>query len=317
MALYLVTGGAGFIGSHLVERLLGDGHRVRVLDDFSSGRKENLELGPAIDTSLLEVIEGDLRELDVVGKAAKNVDGVFHLGAVPSVVRSVEDPLTTTAVNVMGTLNVLLAARDQGVGRVVFASSASVYGSNADGRSLSEGEVGAPLSPYALSKLAGEKYMGLFSRLYGLKTVTLRYFNVFGPRQDPEGDYAAVIPRFIKFALAGKPLPVFGDGLQTRDFTYVDNVVEANLLAMSSPVEGGEVFNIAAGKPISILEMASVLEEIFGLKLEVVNMPPRPGDVRHSFADVELSKAVLGYDPEVSFAEGLEYTVSAYRAEAS
>jgi UDP-glucose 4-epimerase len=318
MAYYLVTGGAGFIGSHVVERLLGNGHRVRVLDNFSTGRKENLEFSStSVDSSLLEVVEGDLRDLEVVTKSASGVGGVFHFGAAPSVVRSVEDPVTTSAVNIMGTLNLLVAARDQGAERVVFSSSASVYGSNADGRRiLSEDEVGAPLSPYALSKLTGERYMGLFSHLYGLKTVTLRYFNVFGPRQNPMGEYAAVIPRFVKFALEGKALPVFGDGHQTRDFTYVENVVEATVLAMESPVEGGEVFNVAGGQPISILKMVEVLEEIFNQKLEVTNMPPRRGDVRHSSADIELSKTRLGYKPVVPFAEGLKYTVSVFRAKA-
>lgn len=312
MAYYLVTGGAGFIGSHLVEKLLADGHRVRVLDDFSTGRKENITFNPPLDTSLLEVVEGDLRDSDVVNKVAKGVEGVFHLGAVPSVSRSVEDPTYTTSVNIVGTLNLLLAARDQGVGRVVFASSSSVYG-NANGRPLSEEDVGSVLSPYALSKRTGEDYMRLFHELYGLKTVSVRYFNVFGPRQDPRGEYAAVIPRFITFALRGEPLTIFGDGHQTRDFTYVGNVVRGTMLAMQNHVEGSEVFNVASGSPMTLLEMVATLEGILSKKLEIVHLSPRPGDVKYSAANIDLSRLRLGYSPEITFAEGLRRTVEAFR----
>ena len=317
MAFYLVTGGAGFIGSHMVKRLLMDGHRVRVVDDFSSGRKENLIFGPPVDTSHLEVIEGDLRDLDLIFRAAAGVEGIFHLGAVPSVNRSVKDPITTTDVNVIGTLNVLKAASDNGAGRVVFASSSSVYGGKADGRLLTEEEVGVPLSPYALSKKAGEEYMQLFSHLYGLKTVCIRYFNVFGPRQDPQGEYAAVIPRFITFALRGEALPIYGDGRQTRDFTYIDNVVAGTTLAMQAPIEGGEVINVAAGTPYSLLELVEALEGVLGRELEVVHLPPRPGDIRHSAANIALSGARLGYSPTVSFAQGLKDTVEAFRSTSS
>lgn len=313
MSYYLVTGGAGFIGSHLVERLVLDGHRVRVLDNFSTGRKENFDFSPSADPSLLEVVEGDLRDIDLMVQVAEGVAGIFHLGAVPSVTRSVKDPLNSASVNIMGTLHTLTAARKQGVRRVVFASSSSVYGSNADGRPLGEEEVGEPLSPYALSKQAGEGFMRLFSDLYGLETVSLRYFNVFGPRQNPHGDYAAVIPRFITFALAGEPLPVYGDGNQTRDFTYVDNVVEATVLAMHARINGGEVFNVASGRPVSLMDMVEALEKILGRGLKVTMLPPRPGDIRHSAADIERSRLSLGYDPSISFSMGLEYTVSAFR----
>ncbi len=312
MAVYLVTGGAGFIGSHLVERLLREEHRVRVLDDFSTGRKENLAFGPSVDVSRMEVVEGDLRDLAVTAQAASGVVGIFHLGAVPSVSLSVKDPIPTTEVNIVGTLHVLKAASDHGVGRVVFSSSSSVYG-NANGRPLSEAEVGMPLSPYALSKRTGEEYMRLYSHLHGLETVSLRYFNVFGPRQNPLGEYAAAIPRFITFALRGEPLPIYGDGRQTRDFTYIDNVVEATLLAMEAPIEGGEVFNVAAGNPVSLLELVATLEDILGQSLEVVHLPARPGDIRHSAAKLDRTSRGLGYTPKVSLTQGLQDTVEAFR----
>ena len=315
MAIYLVTGGAGFIGSHLVEKLLKDGHQVRILDDFSTGRKENLIFNPAPDNSSLRVFKGDLCDADTVGKAASGVDGIFHLGAVPSVIRSVEDPIRTTEVNVLGTLNVLMAAREAGASRVVFASSSSVYGSNADGRPLAEEDTGLPLSPYAASKSTGESYMGVFHRLYGLETVSLRYFNVFGPRQDPQGEYAAVIAKFITCALAGEPLPIYGDGQQTRDFTYVGNVVDATALAMEASTSGEDVLNVAGGSPVSLLEMVATLEQILGSKPKVVHLPARPGDIRHSSANIERSRAHLGFNPKVSFYQGLEYTVSSFRGD--
>lgn len=311
MAYYLVTGGAGFIGSHIVEQLLEDGHRVRVLDNFSTGRKENLIYGPSIDTSLMEIVEGDLRDSNVVNKVAEGVEGVFHIGAVPSVIQSVEDPMYTTSVNILGTLNLLLAARDNGVGRVVFASSSSVYG-DANGRPLSEKDVGSTQSPYALSKKTGEDYMRLFHQLYELKTVSVRYFNVFGPRQNPQGEYAAVIPRFITFALGGEPLTIFGDGLQTRDFTYVGNVVRGTISAMQAQLEGGEVFNVASGSPMTLLEMVSTLEDILHRKLEKTHLAPRPGDIRYSAADIDYSRDRLGYSPEISFAQGLRRTIETF-----
>jgi UDP-glucose 4-epimerase len=312
MAFYLVTGGAGFIGSHLVERLLRDGHKVRVLDDFSTGRKENLQFPPPVETSLLEVVEGDLRDWDTTVQATTGTDGIFHLGAVPSVFRSVLDPVTTVSVNVLGTVHVLTAARDRGVRRVVFASSSSVYGDWGD-QPISEDVQGEPLSPYALSKRTGEAFMGLFSRLFGLETVSLRYFNVFGPRQDPKGEYAAAIPKFITLALQGKPLPIYGDGNQTRDFTYVDIAIEATVRAMEAPLEGGEVFNVAAGNPVNLLALVGALEEILGYRLEVEHLEPRPGEIRHSAANIERSRQKLGFNPSVSFYEGLERTVAAFK----
>lgn len=307
--LYLVTGGAGFIGSHLVEELVRQGQRVRVIDNLSTGKKENIE--PFI--SRIEFIEGDIRDLQLVREAMQGVDYVLHQAAVPSVPRSVRDPLTTNAANVDGTLNILIAARDAGVKRVVYASSSSVYG---DTPTLPKREDmrPEPRSPYAVSKLAGEFYCRVFYHVYGLETVVLRYFNVFGPRQDPKSQYAAVIPRFITALLCGEPPTIFGDGEQSRDFTYVENVVEANLLAAKVPNIAGEVFNIACGERITINELAQLLTEIIGVnpRLKPKYAPSRPGDVRHSLADISKSRGLLGYEVKVSTREGLEQTVAWY-----
>ena len=306
--LYLVTGGAGFIGSHLVEELVKQGQRVRVIDNLSTGKRENIE--PFLEK--IEFIEGDIRDLGLVRKAMDGVDYVLHQAAVPSVPRSVKDPLTTNAANVDGTLNILIAARDADVKRVVYASSSSVYG---DTPTLpkQEGMKSQPRSPYAVSKLAGELYCQAFYHVYGLEAVALRYFNVFGPRQDPESQYAAVVPKFITALLRGDPPMIFGDGKQSRDFTYVDNVVAANLLAAKASGVAGEVFNIACGERITINELARMLTEIIGVNIEPEYTPPRPGDVLHSLADISKAQKLLGYKIKVDFERGLQKTVEWYR----
>jgi UDP-glucose 4-epimerase len=304
----LVTGGAGFIGGHLVDRLLELGHSVRVLDNFSTGRRSNLRRTLAD----IELIEGDLRDPDTVRRAAHGAEIVLHQGALPSVPRSVSDPRTSNAVNVEGTLNVLLAARDAGVRRVVVASSSSVYG---DTPTLPKVETmpPQPRSPYAISKLAAEQYTCAFAQLYGLETVALRYFNVFGPRQDPTSQYAGVIARFCTAALAGKPFTVQGDGLQSRDFSYIENVVQANLLAASAPDVSGQVFNIACGERITLLDVTTTLNGLIGRELPIEHGPARPGDVRHSLADIAKARQMLGYEPSISAAEGLAKTLAWYR----
>jgi len=312
--MFLVTGGAGFIGSHVVERLLRDGHRVRVLDNFSSGSREHLAFASA--DSRLDVVEGDLRDFRATAEAARGVEVIFHQAAMRSVPRSVDDPLGANENNVTGTLNLLTAARDGGVRRVVYASSSSIYGDRPD-LPKREDQPPAPISPYAVSKLAGELYCAAWSRLYGLETVGLRYFNVFGPRQDPESQYAAVIPRFITWALAGEPLEVHGDGTQSRDFTHIDNVVEANLLAASAPAVAGETFNVGCGSRVSLLEIIGFLEGILGRKLERRHTPPRQGDVPHTQADIGKAKRFLGYVPLVEFEDGLRRTVEHLRRKGS
>ncbi len=312
--MFLVTGGAGFIGSHVVERLLRDGHRVRVLDNFSSGSREHLAF--AKEDSRLEIIEGDLRDAGAVVAAARAVEVIFHQAAMRSVPRSVDDPLGANENNVTGTLNVLMAARQAAVRRVVYASSSSIYGDRPD-LPKREDQPPAPISPYAVSKLAGELYCAAWSRLYGLETVGLRYFNVFGPRQDPESQYAAVIPRFITWALAGEPLEVHGDGTQSRDFTHIDNVVEANLLAASAAGVAGETFNVGCGSRVSLLEIIGFLEGILGRKLERRHTPTRQGDVLHTLADIGKAKRLLGYVPLVEFEEGFRRTVEYFRRKGS
>jgi UDP-glucose 4-epimerase len=310
MSYVLVTGGAGFIGSHLTEALLRKGHRVRVLDDFSTGKRENLNFDRT-DLSL-EIIEADIRDLSVCQEATQDVEYVFHQAALPSVQRSVEDPLGSNSVNVGGTLNILLSSRENRVKRVMYASSSSIYG---DTPTLPKKEEmpPTPLSPYALQKYVGEQYCRLFSELYGLETVSLRYFNIFGPRQDPNSIYSAVIPRFIDALLRGRAPIIFGDGEQSRDFTYIENVVQANLLAMAAEHLRGEAINIACGERISLNQLVSVLKEITGSKLSPVYEEPRPGDVRHSLADIRKGKKFLNYEPKVGFKEGLEKTVEFFR----
>jgi nucleoside-diphosphate-sugar epimerase len=307
----LVTGGAGFIGSHLVERLLGSGHAVRILDNFSTGSRDNLPFAARYDATL-EVIEGDIRDRATVARAVTGVEVVFHQAAMRSVPRSVEDPLGANEHNVTGTLNVLESARRAGVRRVVYASSSSVYGDRPD-LPKREDQPPAPISPYAVSKAAGEQYAAVWHRLFGVETVGLRYFNVFGPRQDPTSEYAAVIPRFILWGSRGEPLQVHGDGDQSRDFTYVDNVVEACLLAGQADRVGGEVFNVGCGVRISLLEIISRLESLLGRRLTRQHTPARAGDVRHTLADIDKAKRMLGYVPVVEFDEGFRRTVEFFR----
>jgi len=310
--LALVTGGAGFIGSHLVERLLADGARVRVLDNFSTGARANLGFAPRFRRHL-EVLRGDIRTLSVVLRAARGARVIYHQAAMRSVPRSVKDPLGANANNVNGTLNVLEAARRCRVPRVVYASSSSVYGDRPD-LPKREDQSPAPISPYAASKAAGEQYAAIWTRLYGVETVGLRYFNVFGPRQDPKSEYAAVIPRFILWGLSRRPLEIHGDGTQSRDFTYIDNVVEANILAATAPGAPGEVFNVGCGSRVSLLEIVAKLEAIVGRRLERRHTPSRAGDVPHTLADVSKAKRLLSYAPLVDFDEGFRRTVEHFRS---
>lgn len=306
----LVTGGAGFIGSHLVERLVELGASVRVLDNFTTGKMENIfHLMEQI-----ELITGSLTDAEIVKRAVQSVDIVFHQGAIPSVARSVEDPLATHQANATGTLLLLLAARDAKVKRIVFASSSSVYG---DTPTLPKREdmPPNPQSPYALSKLFGEYLCRLFWQLYGLETVILRYFNIFGPRQDPTSQYAAVIPRFITALLRGERPIIYGDGEQTRDFTFVENCLQANLLAATAEGVNGEVFNIGAGRQTSINQLFQLIRSLIGTtRVEPIYAPPRRGDVRHSLADIAKAQSLLGYCPSISLEEGLKHTIEWFKA---
>lgn len=303
---YLVTGGAGFIGSHIVETLVQRGEDVRVLDNFTSGKRENL----ASVRNAITLIEGDLRDWETVRAATQGVDYVLHLGALASVPASVEDPLTTHAVNATGTLYILLAAREAGVKRVVFSSSAAVYGNQASPQH--EALPPQPLSPYAASKLTGEAYGRAAWEVYGVPFVALRYFNVFGPRQDPRSQYAAAIPIFITRMLRGEPPIVYGDGLQARDFVYVSDVVEANLRACTSEKAVGQVINVAGGRAINLLELIATLNKVLGTHIEPLFAPPRPGDVRLSEAMITRMQDLLAFKPGVDFAEGLERTIAWY-----
>ena len=310
MCNVLVTGGGGFIGSNLTEALLKKGHRVRVLDNFSTGKKENLLVAERF--SSFERVEGDIRDRAVCQTAMKDVEYVFHQAALPSVQRSVEDPLNTHSVNAVGTLNVLLAAKEAGVRRAIYASSSSIYG---DTPTLPKIETmpANPLSPYALQKQVGEHYCRLFSQFYDLETVSLRYFNVFGPKQDPASIYSAVIPRFINALLRRKSPLIFGDGEQSRDFTYIDNVVHANLLAMSAEDCQGEVMNIACGSRTSLNQLLEILVGIIGSEVNPVYSEPRKGDIKHSLADIHKAKQLLHYDPLVGIESGLAKTVEYFK----
>ncbi len=312
MANYLVTGGGGFIGSHIVGALLEAGHEVRVLDNFSTGRRENLK--EYLDN--IRLYEVDIRDLPAVKEAVANVDYVLHQAALPSVPRSVADPLTSFQVNENGTLNLLLAARDAGVKRVVFASSSSLYG---DSPSLPKVEdMGYnPLSPYAINKAAGELYCKNFYRLYGLETVALRYFNVFGPRQDPASQYAAVIPNFISAMIEKQSPTIFGDGEQSRDFTYIENVVWSNIRAATAPGAAGEIFNIAAGCRITVNELFYKLKDILQSEIEPIYAPPREGDIKHSLAGIDKAEKLLGYKTLVTFEQGLKKTAEWFSPQAS
>ncbi len=306
----LVTGGGGFIGSHLAAQLVKLGHDVRVLDNFATGRRSNID---AIGGDV-ELVEGDIQSYERAHKAVRGCEIVFHQAALPSVPRSIQDPLTSNATNVIGTLNILLAARDEAVRRVVCASSSSVYGANPT-LPKQEDMATLPISPYATAKLAGEGYCRSFGVGYGLETVALRYFNVFGARQDPTSQYAAVIPNFITALLQGDPVTIFGDGEQSRDFTHVDNVVESNILAIDAPDVSGKVFNIACGRMVSLNELAGALQELIGSNSEVRYERERLGEVKHSLADIALARARLGYEPVVDLHEGLSRTIEHYRAQ--
>jgi len=299
----LVTGGGGFIGSNVVRALLARGDDVRVLDNFSTGSRANLA-GLEHDVQL---VEGDLRSYERVHAAVRGAEVVFHQGALPSVPRSVQDPLTTTAVNIEGTLNVLLTARDEGVRRIVNASSSSVYG-NTGSLPRVETQAPDPISPYAVAKLAAERFCTSFSRVYGMEIVSLRYFNVFGPRQDPTSQYAAVVPRFIRAIADGEPVTIYGDGDQSRDFTFVDNVVAANLLAADAPNVGGEILNVATGDSVTVNALAVAIGAMLDKPVEKAYEPAREADVRASWADVGEARRLLGYETRVDFAEGLRRT---------
>jgi nucleoside-diphosphate-sugar epimerase len=307
----LVTGGGGFIGSHLVERLLHDGHHVRVLDNFSTGTRDNL----LSFLSEVDLVEGDIQSYERVHNAVRGTEVVLHQAALPSVPRSVQDPLTSNASNVTGTLNVLLASRDSDVRRVIFASSSSVYGAN-PALPKHENLAPMPISPYAVAKLAAEGYTRSFNHVFGLETVSLRYFNVFGPRQDPLSQYAAVIPNFMTAILRGERLVVYGDGEQSRDFTYVENVVEANLCAITAPGVEGRVYNVACGERITVNQLIGQLATLTSQDVVLTQRGPRPGDVRHSLADITAATTELGYRPVVGIEEGLARTLRHY-AEAS
>jgi UDP-glucose 4-epimerase len=304
-SLCLVTGGAGFIGSALVRALLARGDKVRVIDNFYSGRRENL----AAVAADVDLIEGDLRDGVALGRALDGVELIFHQAAIPSVPRSFADPIASHDVNATGTLALLAAAKRAGARRLVYAASSSAYG---DAPTMPKVETmrPAPLSPYAVSKLAGEHYCQVFAGAYGLETVCLRYFNVFGPHQDPTSEYAAVIPRFVSGALAGQGVTIFGDGTQSRDFCYIDNAVEANLAAASAPGASGQVFNVACGAATSLNQVVGLIGEIIGRQIAVTYAPGRVGDVKHSLADITAARDRLGYRAAVSFREGLQRTVS-------
>ena len=303
----LVTGAAGFVGSNLVDGLLSAGHDVRGLDNFSTGQRSNL----AHVADEIDLVEGDLRSYERVSWAVRGCEAVFHEGAMPSVPRSVQDPLTSSEINIGGTLNVLLAARDAGVRRVVFASSSSVYG-DAPGFPRVETQSTSPLAPYAVSKLAAEQYCRVAHLVYGLETVCLRYFNVFGRRQDPFSQYSAVIPKFITAMRAGAAPTIYGDGTQSRDFTHIDDVVTANVLALDAVPAAGRIYNIACGRQVSLNELVAKLNEILGTQLDADYLDPRPGDVKHSLADVGRAERELGFKAAVELAQGLRRTIEAY-----
>lgn len=304
----VVTGGAGFIGSNLVSRLLADGHTVAVIDDLSTGRLENIK------AFLPDVTfhQGDIRDEALLAEAFQAADVVFHQAAVPSVPRSVADPFASHDIIASGTLKVLIAAKAAGVTRVVYASSSSVYG---DTPTLPKVETmpPEPLSPYAVAKLAGENYCRIFPALYGLQTVSLRYFNVFGPRQDPSSQYAAAVPIFITRVLAGKTIRIDGDGGQSRDFTFVDNAVEANILAATAEGASGEVFNVGTGRSSTVNELFKSICEITGIEAAAENAPPRPGDVRNSLADISKAQKLLAYHPKFDLRQGLETTINSFQ----
>jgi nucleoside-diphosphate-sugar epimerase len=308
MALYVVTGGAGFIGSHLVEALLERGEQVRVFDDFSTGKMEHL----ASVSDRIDIIEGDLRQMEDVRRGVEGADYVLHHGALRSVPRSVDNPVATNDVNIGGTLNVLYAARDAGVKRVVSASSSSVYGACED-FPLREDVDTDPLSPYAVTKLTGEKYCKVFHNLYGLETVSLRYFNVYGPKMDPASPYSAFIAIFAVGLLQGKPLTVHGDGTIARDWTYIDNVIDANIRAATEPGAAGQVFNVACSDSWELNRVIAELRRLIEVEGSITYGPPRPGDMPRSLACIDKARELIGYEPQVDATEGLRLTVEWYK----
>lgn len=305
---FLVTGGAGFIGSNIVEELLHRGHSVRVLDNFATGKRNNLKKF----YNDIELFEGDIRGYHIVRQAVEGVEVILHQAALPSVPRSINDPITTNEVNVVGTLNVLDAAKECGVRRIVYASSSSVYGDNPE-LPKHEKMLPNPLSPYAVSKLAGEKYCQVFRQLYNIETVVLRYFNVFGPRQDPNSQYSAVIPLFITAVMHDKQPVIFGDGTQSRDFTFVKNVVDGNLLASEKEIGDENVMNCACHGQVTLNNLVKEINNLFGKSIPPVHSNPRPGDIKHSYADIALAEKVIGFKPAVSFEEGLKQTIEFYK----
>jgi len=311
MAHYLITGGAGFIGSNLAHALVERGEQVRILDNFATGREENI--AELVEKKKLELVRGSITDAEVVARAMRGIDYVLHQAAIPSVPRSIEDPLGGDDTNVHGTVTILDGARKAGVKRVVFAASSSAYGEKAPGEPKVETMLAAPLSPYAAAKLAGEYYMQAFYHSYRLETVALRYFNIFGPRQDPKSQYAAVIPNFVTAALQGRAATIYGDGETSRDFCFVENAVEANLLACSAPGAAGEVFNIACGESTSLLQTVDIIARIVGKKIQPVHEPARTGDIKYSLADISKAKKILGYTGRIKFAEGLERTIAWYK----
>ncbi len=307
MSMFLVTGGAGFVGSHLTEALVNRGHKVRVIDNFATGKKKNI----AHILDKIELLEGDIRNPDDCQRAVKDVSVVLHQAAVPSVPKSVQDPVTSHQANVDGTFNMLMAAKDAGVKRFVYAASSSAYG-DTEISPKHEQILPGPKSPYAVNKLVGEYYCRAFYECFGLQTISLRYFNVFGPRQDPASQYAAAIPAFVTAILEDRQPTVYGDGEQSRDFTFIENVIEANLLAAGAPETHGEVINIACGQSVTINEIIKQINELLGKNIEPIYTDPRPGDVRHSLADITLAYQVIGYKPIVYFDEGLKKAIDWY-----
>ena len=308
MANILVTGGAGFIGSHLATRFVAEGHRVRVLDNLSAGFRENLD-----GAGQVEFLVDDLRNADACRRACHGIEFVFHQAAVVSVPKSVDDPQTSHDVNLNGTFNLLQAAVRQKVRRFIYAASSSAYGESKESPKH-ERIVPEPLSPYAVQKLACEQYARAFHECFGLETLSLRYFNVFGPRQDPNSPYAAAISAFAMAILRGKPPTIYGDGEQTRDFTYIDNVVHGNMLAMSVARTRGECVNVACGNQISVNQTIAAINRLLGTNVKAHYVPPRAGDIKHSCADIRLAKELLGYEPQVSFEDGLRRAIDYYRS---